>query len=195
METRRHSDSLQFSLPQADHNDWNITIIEYRRDYNAPTILCQFTRELRPGDLNILVMKPNLSVSTMFECVIFTEDVSSSIGAWLPIAVGLSSTCLLVLTAFLIKKYCSPQCVRQLRPAPDQDGGAAPYRSFGDSSHSNSGPRSSSPTLYATRHSNSPTYASYRPEPDRKYFKQDPGTADYTYLEERGVEERPYARI
>ena len=37
----------------------------------------RFIKKLSPDDLNIIVMKQNLTVSTMFECVLFSQDTSS----------------------------------------------------------------------------------------------------------------------
>ncbi|KAL5249117.1 hypothetical protein ACHWQZ_G018076 [Mnemiopsis leidyi] len=124
-------DSLEFGIPNSDTKPltWNVTL-----EYTRHTTLCQFIKKLSPDDLNVIVMKQNLTVSSMFECVLFSQDVSSGgMATWIPVVAGLVSVVILGIAVTVFYKKCDKACVRQLIPTPDQDAVAAPYRSFNSS--------------------------------------------------------------
>lgn len=123
--------NLEFTVPEA--RVWNVTLT-YRAG-ERPTTLCRFIHELRSDDMNIVIMKRNNTVSTMFECVFFVDDVySSPMDVWIPIIAALVSLLFVCLAAFIIYKKCKPSCIKNLLPAPDPD--TAPYRSFNSSNQS-----------------------------------------------------------
>jgi len=128
--------SLEFGIPNSESKSqkWNITI-----EYSRHTVLCHFIKDLSPENLNFVIMKQNLTVSSMFECVFFSQQIDTKVmEMWTPLVLGLSAVVILGVAAAVFYKKCNRACLRQLMPTPDQDTAAAPYRSFNSSNHCDS---------------------------------------------------------